>query len=198
MKKRVRDELDQARHEFGSLLKDGFTIKDDFMVDLLFDIEQKKEQKELEKERARVVAPAPPYIKDVVWHDSEQKTPRVGGKNLERRDFAMFVGSDGEATYRAIMGNIKWKKSPLEPWRVTAIHIMAWELADSRQTFPKPSWLDLQAYAPKRVRTIQEETEDFVVGERIITMDEPPKKKKKPTKRDLLDAKYAELIKMLK
>lgn len=196
MKKIVRDELDIARHEFGSLVKDGFTLKDDFMVDLLEDIENKKAQKAAEKETARVKAPAPPYIKDVIWQ-GDQKTPRIGGKGLLHREFAMFAGEEGEATYRMVMNSIKWKKSPCEPWRVVAIHIMAWELAEAKQEFPKPEWLDLQAYGPRRFRTMREEAVDNLEEERIIIPESPKSKKKRPTKKDMLDAKYAELMRQL-
>lgn len=204
MKKRIRSELENMEGEFRGLVKEGFTLDDELMVDLLHRIEKKRVQRKMEREAEKKAneAPAPPYLKDIVWScDPKQETPRIGGRGYTKREFAMFAGPQGEAAYRSIMADIKWRKSPVEPWRVVAIHIMAWELAQSRQTFPTPSWLDLQAYGPRRHRTTDEAMSDYIEGVddglAVEPEEKPKSRKKKPTKKDILDAKYAELLKLL-
>jgi hypothetical protein len=198
-KKIVRDELDKACHEFGGLVKDGFTMDDEFMVDLLDRIEKKRHARKIERDSQRQIASSPPYLKDVHW-ESEDQDVRIGGRGITKREFAMFGAPGGEIVWRQVVGAQRWWRTPREPWRVVVIHIMAWELAALGQTFPTPKWLDLKDYKPKRFRTMEEEMEDHINGEpQILNVEVPEKKerKKKATKRDILDAKYRDLMKLL-
>lgn len=131
---------------------------------------------------------APPYLKDIIWPDmwdEGYKPPRKFRGGLTKRDLALFIKS---RDFDWDVLKIWFRQVPYEPWRMLILTQMRFELKSG----PLPSWMQVVGYHRHRMRNIEEADEE----DQIITYesDEGYQRPKKPTRRDIIDAKYNRIL----
>jgi hypothetical protein len=144
------------------------------------------------------VVPAPPNIRDITWHELEQKIPTRFKGGMTKRDLAQWLG---RIDFCKEVVDLMFKRQvwTTEMWRVLFLYQMSLEFAETcPQQIIRPDWLDLAEYRKVRWRTETERRGEVMTATSLnIHQYTKTERAKKPTKRDILDAKYRELLKNL-